>query len=154
MTPLGATVGNLAYFGTFLSPTYKSSGKVGDLLSFETAPMADAPLIRGQVANASSVNATGTTTGLNLGAVAAGQRIWCAIHVLSVTGGTPSLTVAVQSATGSGFPTPTTVMTGSPITAPGYQYLEGPVGVSANTWQRLSLTVTGTFLLNVALGIG
>lgn len=157
VAPLGATVGGVAFFGTFTTPSYKTAGKVGEILSFETAPMSDAPLIRGQVANASTVSATGTTTGLNLGAVGVGQRLWCALHVLTVTGGTPSLTVTVQSASGSGFASPTTVVTGAAITAPGFQYLEGPVGVSTDTWQRLSLVVSGTspsFLLYAALGIG
>jgi hypothetical protein len=157
ITPAGAAVSNVCYFGSFLEPSYKTGGKVGDLLSFETSLMADAPLVRGQIANASAKTSTGTTTGLNLGAVGAGQAIYCAVHVLTVSGtATPSLTVAVQSGSSSGFASPTTVVTGAAITAPGSQFLTGPTGVNTDTWQRLSLTITGTtpsFLLYAAIGI-
>lgn len=158
VAPQGATVGNVAYMGTFMTPQYKAGGKVGDILSFETAKVADSPLVRGQVANASAKTTTGVTTGINLGAVAAGQRIYCAIHVLSVTGtAAPTLTVTVQSGATSGFASPTTVVTGSAISAAGTQWLTGPVGASTDTWQRLSLVITGTtpsFLLYAAIGIG
>lgn len=158
VAPLGSTVGNVAYFGTFMQPMYKPGGKVGDVLAFDTSKVADAPLIRGQVANSAAVTSTGTTTGLNLGAVAAGQRIWCALHLLAVTGtGSPTITATVQSASSSGFASPTTVVTGTALSAAGFQYLQGPVGVSTDTWQRLSLVVTGTtpsFTLYAAIGIG
>ena len=157
IAPLGATVGNVCYMSTFAQPTYKPGGKVGDVLSFDTSKVADNPLVRGQIANVTAKIATGTTTSLNLGSVAAGQRIYAAIHVMSISGtSTPTLTVAVQSDTATGFPAPTTVVTGAAITAVGSQYLKGAVGVSANTWQRLSLTISGSspsFLLYAAIGI-
>ena len=157
VTPAGASVGGLAYFGSFMQPSYKAGGKVGDLLSFETPGMLDQPIVKGQIASIVAKTATGTTASLNLGAVGANQRIWCNLHVLAVSGtGSPTLTVAVQSDTATGFPAPTTVVTSAPFTAVGAQQIKGPVGVSANTWQRLSLTISGTspsFLLYAAIGI-
>ena len=117
VTPVAPVVGGLAYMGTFMQPTYKAGGKVGDLLTFETSAVSDAPIVRGQVASIVAKTTTGTTASLNLGAVAAGQRIYANIHVLSVSGtGGPTLTVAVQSDTATGFPAPTTVVTSSAIT--------------------------------------
>jgi hypothetical protein len=156
VAPLGATVANVCYMGTFLRPTYKTGGKVGELLQFDSPSVADSPLVRGQIASVVAKTVTGTTASLNLGAVGATQRIYAAIHVLTATGTTPSLTVTVQSDTATGFPAPTTVVTGAAILVPGFQWLTGPVGASANTWQRLSLTISGTtpsFLLYAAIGI-
>lgn len=157
VTPIAPAVAGVAYMGSFMQPSYKTGGKVGDLLTFETNAVSDAPIVRGQVASIVAKTATGTTASLNLGAVGANQRIYANIHVLSITGtATPSLTVAVQSDTATGFPAPTTVVTSSAITTVSSVQLRGPVGVSANTWQRLSLTITGTtpsFLLYAAIGI-
>lgn len=154
----GAVVGNIAYFATVGQPSYKVGGKVGDLLSFDTSKIADSQLVRGQVANVTAKTSTGTTTGLNLGAPTANQRLYVALHVLTVTGtGSPSMTVALQGDTASGFPAPNTVVTGTAITAAGSQFLKGPIGVTTNTWYRLSLTITGTtpsFLLYAAIGVG
>jgi hypothetical protein len=157
VAPQGATVGNIAYFATFMQPTYKPGGKVGDILSFDTSKVSDAPLVRGQVANVTAKTATGTTTGLNLGAPTANQRVWAALHVITVTGTTPSMTVTLQGDTGSGFPAPSTIATSSAFTSASSQLIKGAVGVTADTWYRLSLTITGTtpsFLLYAAIGVG
>lgn len=157
VVPQTPAVGGICYFGTFLPPSYKTGGKVGDILAFDTPAHSDAPLVRGQVANITSRTATATTTALQLGAIGANQRVYAALHVLSV-GGTagPSLTVTVQGDTASTFPSPTTFATGAAITAPGSQFLVGPGGGSADSWFRLSLVIAGTspsFLLYAALGI-
>ncbi len=158
VTPQGATVGNVAYLSTVMQPSYKFGAKVGDLLTFETSKIADAKLVRGQVANVTAKTSTGTTTGLNLTAPTATQRVHCSVHVLTVSGtGSPTLTVAVQGDTSNAFAAPSTIVTGSAITAVGSQYLKGAVGVTSNTWYRLSLTISGSspsFLLYAAIGVG
>ena len=154
--PQGYTDGNVAYFGSFMPPTHKVAGKVGDILGFETSAVADAPLIRGQLANSATRTATGTGTALNLGAVGATQRVYAALHVLTVSGTTPSLTVTVQSDTSSSFPSPTTVATFTAATAATSQIVKGSVGVNSDTYYRFSWTITGTtpsFAFYGAVGI-
>lgn len=157
VTPAGASVGTMCYFGSFMEPSQKIGGKVGDLLSFETNGSLDSPIVRGQVANFSARTATATTTSLQLTAPTANQRVYCALHVLTVSGtGSPTLTAVLQGDNATGFPSPATVATSTAITAPGAQLLKGAVGVTADNWYRLSLTITGTspsFLLYAAIGV-
>lgn len=157
IVPQAPAVGGVCYFGTFMRPSYKPGGKVGEILAFDSPAIADTPLVRGQVANITARTATATTTALQLGSVGATQRVYAALHVLTVAGtGSPSLTVTVQGDTSSSFPSPTTIVTGAAITAPGSQYLIGPVGANTDSWFRLSLVITGTspsFLLYAALGV-
>jgi hypothetical protein len=144
--------------GTFMEPVYKPGAKVGALLSFETPTVMDAPLVRGQIANVTAKTSTGTTTGLNLGAPTAFQRVYCNLHVLTVTGtGTPTLTAVVQGDTSNAFASPNTIATSSAITAASSQQIKGTVGVTTNTWYRLSLTISGSspsFLLYASIGVG
>ena len=158
ISPLGATVGNVCYLGTFLEPLYKTGAKVGALLTFDTPAVLDAPLVRGQVASVVAKTTTGTTAGINLGAPTSTQRVYCNLHVLTVSGtGSPTLTAVLQGDTGSGFPAPVTVATSSAITAASSQQIKGAVGVTTSTWYRLSLTISGTspsFLLYAAIGVG
>ena len=155
--PTTATVANPCYFGTFLAPTYKTGGKVGDLLTFETNPIADAPIVRGQVANTTALIATGTTTILNLGTTpTANQAVYANLHVVTVSGGTPSMTVTVQGATSAGFGSPATIVTSSAITTASAVKLKGATGATSNQYYRLSVTITGStpsFLLYAAIGI-
>ena len=158
VAPLGAAVGNVAYFGTFLSPVHKVGGKVGDLLTFDTPAVLDAPLVSGQVASVVAKTATGVTAGVNLGAPTSTQRVWCNLHVLTVSGTvSPTLTAVLQGGTSVSFPAPVTVATSSAVTAASAQQIQGAVGVTTSTWYRLSLTVSGTspsFLLYAAIGVG
>lgn len=143
LVPQGATDGNVAYFLTAMQPDYVPlTGKVGDLLSFSSSAVGDAPLIRGQLGNSVARTATGTGTGLQLTAPTATQRVWASLHVVSVTG-TGSITVSVQGATANTFASPTTVATFTAATAIGGQLAKGTIGVTSNTWYRLSWTISG-----------
>ena len=158
IAPQGATVANVAYLGTFMQPMYKTGAKVGDILSFETGFGQDAPIVRGQIANVTAKTTTGTTTGLNLTAPGASQRVYCNLHVLTITGtSTPTLTAVLQGDTGSGFPSPATLATSAGLTAVGGVQIKSTVGATAYTWYRLSLTITGgtpSFLLYASIGVG
>lgn len=156
--PQTAVVANPCYFGTFLAPSYKTGGKVGDLLSFETNPIADAPIVRGQVANTTALITTGTTTILNLGTTpTANQAVYCNLHVVTVSGtGGPSMTAVLQGSTVVGFGSPATIATSSAITSASSVKLKGATGTTANQYYRLSVTISGStpsFLLYAAIGI-
>lgn len=156
--PTTAAVAGVCYFGTFLAPTYKTGGKVGDLMTFETNPVADAPLVRGQVANTTALTSTSTTTILNLGTTpTANQAVYCNLHILTAAGTTPSMTVVLQGATTLGFGSPSTIATSSAINAVGSVKLQGATGATSNQYYRLSVTITGTggpsFLTYAAIGI-
>ena len=156
--PLGATDANAAYFVKGMRGSYGFGAPVGDMLTWTSSLQADSQLVRGQVANAVARTATGTGTSLELGAVGATQRVWAIMHVTALAGtDTPTLTVVVQGDTATNFPSPATVASFTAATTTTSQVVSGAVGASADSWYRLSWTITGTnpsFSFIAAIGIG
>lgn len=157
--PQGAAVGDLAYFTKALRSSYQLGGSVGDVAPWMGEASGSWPLVRGQIAHppGTARTADGSGTGLNLGSVAAGQRLYCALHVLSVAGtGSPSITVTVESDTDDTWSSPVTQLTFNAATAAGGQILRTDGTAITDTWWRLSWTITGTtpsFLLAAAVGL-
>jgi hypothetical protein len=101
--------------------------------------------------------ATGNGTGVQIvGGVPAGQYLYAAIHVLSVSGtSTPTLTVKIQSDNGSGFPSATDIATFTAATARTGEVVRA-AGAITDDWFRVSYTISGTtpsFLFLVTLGV-
>jgi len=154
--PATAADGSLAYLTQYNRRQYQALGAVGDVAPWSWQSVGAWPLARGQVlATPTARTTTGTGTALQLGAVATGLRLYVAVHVFSVSGTTPSLTLAIQSDNAVGFPSPTTVTTFSAMTAIGSQItrVAGPI---TDDWFRVSYTITGTgpsILFAVTAGI-
>ncbi|WP_030682175.1 hypothetical protein [Streptomyces cellulosae] len=154
----GAAVGDLAYFTSALRADYKIGESVGEIAPWTSTAKSSWPLVRGQFAHppGTARTATGTGTGLNLGAVAAGKRLYAALHVLSVAGTTPSLTARVESSVDNTFAAPTTRVTFTAATAAGGQILRTDGTAITDTWWRIAWTISGTtpsFLFAASLGI-
>lgn len=157
--PSGADVGSLAYLATYLEPSYTLLGSVGDVAPFQLAGTSSSRLVRGVVAHppGTARTASGTGTSLNLGAVTAGQRLWAALHVLSVSS-TLSLTVRIETDTATGFPSADTALTFSAATnanSPQGQWLFTDGDAITDTWQRAAWTTSGSgsALFVVTVGI-
>jgi hypothetical protein len=150
--PTSAASGELAYFEKVMHATYNVGGAVGELLPFSFDAEAAGPLVRGAVLkDPVQVTGNGTGTAYQLGALAAGQKLVAALHVVQITGGT--LTVVVQSDDDVGFPSPISQITFTGVTVPGAQILEvaGPV---TDDWWRANWTLTGgsaTFILSAGI---
>ncbi|MFG2699531.1 hypothetical protein [Streptomyces sp. NPDC048386] len=158
--PVGAAVGDLAYFTKALRCDYKLGGAVGDVAPWTSGGKGSWPLVRGQFAHppGTARTADGTGTGLNVGAVAAGQRLYAALHVLSVAGtSTPTITARVESDADNTFASPTTQLTFTAATAISGEILRTDGSAITDTVWRLAWTITGTgpsFLFAATLGIG
>src|SRR4051812_38996556 len=78
VAPVGASVGDLAYLLRALRADYNFGGQVGDLAPYKAKASSDWPLVRGQIAHppGTARTSSGTGTGVQLGAVAAGQRLY------------------------------------------------------------------------------
>lgn len=143
--PMGSSAGAVGYFtqGVLFSRQVLG-GTVGDLATHSVSFKGSTPMIRGAVLTAADVTATGTSAVQQLGAVTASQRIWCALHVLAVSGtSTPTITVKIQSAAASGFASPTDRITLTAATAKGAQF-SSTLGAITDTYWRASYTVSGT----------
>lgn len=154
-----AAVGDLAYFTSALRSDYKLGDAVGEVAPWTGTAKSAWPLVRGQFAHppGTARTASGTGTSLNLGAVAAGKRLYAALHVLSVAGTTPSITARVESDDDTGFASATTRLTFSAATAADGQILRTDGTAITDTWWRIAWTISGTtpsFLFAATLGIG
>lgn len=159
-SPGDAVVGGLAYFMKALRSNYKLGDVVGEVAPWEGSAKSAWPLVRGQYAHppGTARSSSGDGTALQLGAVAAGKRLYAALHVLSVSGtSTPTITVEIESDSQQDFAgTPETRLSFSAATAAGGQLLRTDGSAHADTWYRPTWTITGgtpSFLFVVALGI-
>lgn len=157
VSPTGAAVGDVSYFTRVVRPSYSAGAEVGQLMAFKSSANGDGTrLVRGQVADNQARTATGTTAVRTLTVPSASQRVYAAIHVLSASGTTPSLTATLQTDDGVGFASPATVVTGSALTAAGSQWLSGGLAVGEGFY-RLSYVISGTspsFVVVASIGVG
>lgn len=158
VTPTSAVVGDVSYFSRVFRPDYTLGTEVGEVLPFNSSAKGDGTaLVRGLVADNQARTTTGTTAVRTLVVPSATTRVYAAIHVTAVTGTTPSLTAVLQGDDAIGFPSAATVATSAPITAPGTIWLQGPYGVTADSFYRLSYTISGTtpsFTVIASIGVG
>lgn len=134
---------------------YALGDQVGNNHKFTTDVMGtngETAIVRGPVLKTrATVNATGATgTANQIGAVAAGQYLYAALHVFSA--GT-TITAVVESDNASNFPTATTQITFGPITAVGATMLRvaGPI---TDDYVRLRITaITGSFSIAASAAI-
>ncbi|MFD8531529.1 hypothetical protein ACFV0L_29325 [Streptosporangium canum] len=156
--PESAAVGDLAWFTSALAKSHKLGDQMGEVIPWEAQAAGTAPLLRGAVAHPPGTprTAAGSGTALNLGPLAAGQRLYVALHVLSVAGtASPSFTARVESDDTSAMTTPTTRSTFNAATSPGGLVISVP-GPITDGWWRLSWLVSGTspsFLFVASVGI-
>ncbi|MFJ3170638.1 hypothetical protein ACIPJK_07610 [Streptomyces roseus] len=156
--PDNAAVGDLAYITQCLTASYALGGPVGDVAPWTGKGSSSWPLVRGQMGHPAGTarTSTGTGTGVQLGAVTAGKRLYAALHVLSVAGTTPSITARIESAPSNAFAAPTTQLTFTAATAAGGEALRTTGGAITDTWYRVAWTISGTspsFLFATSFGI-
>lgn len=155
--PVGVATSDVAYFVRAVETGYDLGGQVGDVAPFKAEAQSSWPLVRGQVAlvPGTARTASGVGVSLQLGAVPAGKSLYAALHVISVSGTTPSATFRIESDNATGFPSAATVITFNAATAVGGQ-IARVVGPTTDDWFRAAWTISGTtpsFLAIVALGI-
>lgn len=159
-SPADAVVGDLAYFMKAMRADYALGDAVGEIAPWSGTAKSSWPLVRGVFAHppGTARTSTGDGTAQQLGALTAGQRLYAAVHVLSVSGtSTPTITVEIESDSQEDFGgTPETRLSFDAATARGGQILRTDGTAHADTWYRPTWTVSGTnpsFLFVVALGI-
>lgn len=161
VAPVGAADGALAYLGQMLELAYRVGESVGEVAPWELTGRGSGAFGRGVIAHppGTARTASGVGTSINLGAVAAGQRLIAAVHVLSVSS-TLSITPRIETDTATGFPSATTPtgLTGTAATnanSPQGQFLSSDGSALTDSWQRAAWTTSGSgsALFVVALAI-
>lgn len=157
IAPQTGAEGEKAYILKSLLASYVPKGQVGELFAFTVSAEGNSGLVQGTIMlNVANLTASGNGTARNLGAVAANQKLYAALHVLAVSGATPSLTVKIQSDDASGFLSPIDRIIFAQATAIGAQYATPVAGPITDNWWRVAYTIGGTtpsFTAVVVVGI-
>lgn len=137
-----AAIGSPAYTFQAGGSKYEMSAGVGELLKYDLQAFTRGNLARGVILDNRTGATAGGSTPLDFGAIAAGQTLVFAMHVLQA--GT-ALTFALQRDDNSGFTSPASVYSQSNINAVGSYYFTSQA-TSSDNWYRINRTVnTGTF---------
>ncbi len=149
--------GSVAYLGNVYNGSHKIGGEVGTIAPLEARGLGNGRVVRGQLLHpaATARTTTGTTTGVQLGALTASQAMFGALHVVSTSGTGPSLIVKLQSASTQGG-SYTDRITFTTATTSRTSQLSSVAGAVTDTWWRVSYTIAGTspsYLFAVAAGI-
>ena len=152
-----AGVGNTAYFMKSRLFSYQMFGSVGEIAPFSISKsQSDDEVVQGKIEIDGALTASGNSTGVQLGAVGATERVYVAIHCTAVSGtSTPTVTFKLQSDDNSSFTSPTDRITFAGITAIGADY-QSAAGAITDTYYRLNYTISGTnpsFTIHATIGI-
>jgi hypothetical protein len=161
---IGANVsseGDIMYVANSAMSSYVPiQGAVGDQAAFGVEAMSSGAWFRGRLmADKSARTSTGTSTGIQLGTIAASKNMHASLHVFSVSGTNPTLDVTIESDDNGSYTSALTRMTFTQATAAGAQFIgptAGPAG-SDDYW-RVAWTIGGTdtptFNFAVVFGFG
>lgn len=138
--------GSVAYVAGIKRGTLSVLGDVGDVAPYSSDMWGDGAVARGALIHPANVlrTTTGTGNGVQLGTVATGRQLLVALHVVTVTGTSPQVTLTVQRDDNVGFTTPTTVATLGPVAAPTSSLTAVAGPITPDDRYRLTWTITGT----------
>lgn len=160
VTPTDGTEGQIAFAFPAIQANINLGNAVGEAFRFSIEAEAtgvNAVLARGMVvANVTSASASSNTSGVQIGAPAAGQSVYSALHVLAASGSSPTLDVVVQSDT-TGFPSPTARITHTQQTAIGSEWGTPFTAGTTDDYWRVNYTIGGgtpSFDFVVVVGFG
>jgi hypothetical protein len=141
----GNDLGNDAIICRGLTTALTRGAAVGEMFKTDVTFRGSAPegVLRGKLAQPRITRtATGSSTAINAGNVSATQAVWLAVHVFAVSGGSPTLTVKLQSGTTQSGAT-TDRITATQFTSPGV-YLAKLNGAITAPWWRINATIGGS----------
>lgn len=160
LTPVDGTLGAIAYFMRTTQGVYTPGGAVGELLRFSVSLSASGGIgaVRGTLMENSTKSSSGSSAAKRqLGAVSSSQRLFAGLHVLAVTGSSPTLDVTIRSDADSSGGGETTRITFPQMNAIGSRWATPVAGPITDTWWDVAWTVGGTggpsFQIVVVVGI-
>jgi hypothetical protein len=137
------TEGTPAFTFQVAQGTYTFGGQFGDIMPFSMGgDVSTAPgLVRGQlIFDKSALSSSGNGTKFQVGAVAAGQRMYAALHVINA--GTGTFDGILQSDADSSAGSESTRITFTQATGVSSQW-SSVAGAVTDTWWRLNYTIAG-----------
>ena len=158
VAPVDGSEGSRVHFFQAAAAEYSPGGATGDIYRFSVSAEGSGgeELIRGTLmANRAAAAASGNSAARQMGAVAAGQKLYAALHVTAAEGTLPTLDVTVESDDDSGFASPTTRITIAQKSAIGFEWATPVAGAITDDWWRIDWTIGGTApLIDFAVMLG
>ena len=158
--PAGSSqaVGDPSTFGRGVMLGYSPGAAVGEAHAFDASGMISGIVLPGAriLHPDTSRTVSGTATGFQMGAVAAGEVFYSAVHILAAAGTTPTLDVVIESGTTNTFGTVADRVTFAQATAVGSQWGVPVAGSVTHQFWRVKYTIAGTtpaFTFVVVAGI-
>lgn len=155
MSPDGGDDGEVAFLFNATHGQYAPGAAIGEAFAFSVGGETTGVVARGTMMHNSTRTSSANGTTRQLGAVASGQRLYCAIHAHAVSGTLPTLDAVVESADNAGMTGATERIVFTQITARGGQLLSVAGPITDDYW-RIALTIGGTspsFAVAVSMGI-
>lgn len=143
------SVGDVTYSMRGVRTRFSHLSKVGDAAGFQLDLESTLAVVRGQImvaAGVTAITATGNGPDVAAGAVAASKSIYAFLHVLSLTGTSPTLDVTVQSDTTNAFGAPATRLTFAQVAGSGTYTaaVQTAAGAITDTHWRAHYVLGGT----------
>jgi len=153
--PYDEAAGNNGYVFYTDMAEFSLGGSIGEMYGFTIRGEGSGKLIHSTVEKTGNITATGNSTGTQLGALAAGQTLYAAMHVVTVSGTNPTLDVTIESDDNADFTSATTRATFTQATDETNE-METVSGAVTDDYWRMAYTVGGTDTptFNVMLSMG
>ena len=158
VAPQAAAEGDRAFFFKTVNTKHNPlEGTVGEMAGISLEGSAqDQKLVRGTLMHDATRTSTANGNGQQLGAVAAGEKLFGALHVVAASGGSPTLDIIVESDDNGSFTSATTRMTFSQATGLTSEFPTPIAGAITDDYWRIVYTIGGSgpsFEFAVLLGI-
>lgn len=144
----GDNEGDIAYWFNAVGGEYTIGTSTGEIMPFSFVAGAQDSLIRGVMghnARSTAETSSSTSTGVQLGAVGASQKLYAVLHVLDSSGsGDQTLDVIVESDDNSGFTSATTRLTATQVTTSTTSELLEVAGAITDDYFRVNFTIAGS----------
>jgi len=144
----GDDEGDIAYFFNAVGGEYSIGAAIGEVMPFSLVAGAQGNLIKGVMAHNARTTAetsSSNSTGVQLGAVTASQKLYAVIHVLESSGsGDQTLDIVIESDDNSGFTSATTRLTATQVTTSTTSENLEVAGAITDDYFRVNFTIAGT----------
>lgn len=149
--------GNVAFTTKGMEGEYEWGGGHGEAITFSlTGRVHSIPIVRSKVMASGAKTTSADGTAYQEGLLGSGQTLYAALHVLAVSGGSPTLDLKIQSDDNSGMTSAIDRITFTQFTAVGSELLTLAGPVANDDWWRATWTITGStpsFTVAVTMGI-
>lgn len=145
VSPTGEDLG-VAYIVPTRRGDISMLGQVGEVAPYSSAMRGNGAAARGGLVHPPSVtrSASGVGSTLILGTVPEGRSVLASIHVLSLSGTSPQISITVERDDNAGFASATTVATLASVTTPSALLTEVEGPITPDDRYRVSWTISGT----------